>query len=75
MKRQVFVVGSGGREDSINWKLRQEGVEVFKSPEYKRHCGYNDLVIIGPEASIAEGLVDELESRNVPVFGPTKLAG
>ena len=75
MKRQVFVVGSGGREDSINWKLRQEGVEVFKSPEYKRHYGYNDLVIIGPEASIAEGLVDELESRNVPVFGPTKLAG
>ena len=75
MKRQVFVVGSGGREDSINWKLRQEGVEVFKSPEYKRHYGYNDLVIIGPEAPIAEGLVDELESRNVPVFGPTKLAG
>ena len=66
---KVFVVGNGGREDSICWKLRQEGIEVFKSSEY------NDLVIIGPEAPIAEGLVDELESKNIPVFGPTKLAG
>ena len=72
---KVFVVGSGGREDSINWKLRQEGVEVFKSPEYVGFYGYNDLVVIGPEAPIAEGLVDELESRDIPVFGPTKLAG
>ena len=72
---KVFVVGSGGREDSINWKLRQEGVEVFKSPEYVGYYGYNDLVVIGPEAPIAEGLGDELESRDVPVFGPTKLAG
>ena len=72
---KVFVVGSGGREDSINWKLRQEGVEVFKSPEYVGYYGYNDLVVIGPEAPIAEGLVDELESRDIPVFGPTKLAG
>ena len=72
---KVFVVGSGGREDSINWKLRQEGVEVFKSPEYVGFYGYNDLVVIGPEAPIAEGLVDKLESKNIPVFGPTKLAG
>ena len=72
---KVFVVGNGGREDSICWKLRQEGVEVFKSSEYNGFYGYNDLVVIGPEAPIAEGLVDELESRDIPVFGPTKLAG
>ena len=72
---KVFVVGNGGREDSICWKLRQEGIEVFKSPEYIVFSGNNDLVIIGPEVPIAEGLVDELESRNIPVFGPIKLAG
>ena len=72
---KVFVVGNGGREDSICWKLRQEGIEVFKSPEYIVFSGNNDLVIIGPEAPIAEGLVDELESKDIPVFGPTKLAG
>ena len=72
---KVFVVGSGGREDSISWKLRQEGVEVYMSSEYAKYYGYNDLIIVGPEAPIAEGLVDELESRGIPVFGPTKLAG
>ena len=72
---KVFIVGSGGREDSISWKLHQEGAEVFKSSEYIAFSGNNDLVVIGPEAPIAEGLVDKLESRNIPVFGPTKLAG
>ena len=72
---KVFVVGGGGREESISWKLRQEDVEVFKSPTYSEVYDYNDLVVIGPEAPIAEGLVDKLESKNIPVFGPTKLAG
>jgi len=71
---KVVVVGNGGREDSICWKLRREDVEVFKSSE-SIFSENNDLVIIGPEAPIAEGLVDELESKDIPVFGPTKLAG
>ena len=73
--KKVFVVGNGGREDSICWKLRQEGVSVFKSPTYTGVYGYNDLVVIGPEALIAEGLTDDLESKGIPVFGPSKLAG
>ena len=73
---KVSVVGAGGREDSIGWILRQEsGVKVFKSPDYVEEHGYNDLVVIGPEALIAEGLTDELESKGIPVFGPSKLAG
>ena len=33
-----------------------------------------DLVVIGPEASLALGIVDELKKNNIKVFGPTKAA-
>ena len=33
-----------------------------------------DLVVIGPEASLALGIVDELEKANIRVFGPNKAA-
>ncbi len=33
-----------------------------------------DLVVVGPEASLALGIVDELKKNNIKVFGPTKAA-
>ena len=33
-----------------------------------------DLVVIGPEGSLAAGVADELEAARVPVFGPTRSA-
>ena len=68
MKQTVTIIGNGGREDALRWKLSAEQVEV--KSEISDH-----LTIIGPEAPIAEGLTDELESKLVPVFGPSKLAG
>ena len=75
MKNKVYIVGDGGREDSLRWKLTQEGADVFKSGTYNEIYDHNDLVIIGPEVPIANGLTDELISKNIPVFGPSKLAG
>ena len=33
-----------------------------------------DLVVIGPEAPLAEGMVDQLQLQRIPVFGPTRAA-
>ncbi len=33
-----------------------------------------DLVIIGPEQPLVEGLADEIRARGVPVFGPSRAA-
>ena len=33
-----------------------------------------DLVVVGPEASLALGIVDELKNNGIKVFGPTKAA-
>ena len=33
-----------------------------------------ELVIVGPEAPLAAGLIDELQRRGIPAFGPTRAA-
>jgi phosphoribosylamine---glycine ligase len=33
-----------------------------------------DLVVVGPEAPLVSGLVDELESAGLPVYGPSRAA-
>ncbi|MCS7253007.1 MAG: phosphoribosylamine--glycine ligase [Armatimonadota bacterium] len=95
---KVLVVGSGGREHALVWKLKQ-------SPHVKEvHCASGnagiaklakcvdidaedipslvsyaeaekiDLTIVGPEAPLAAGIVDEFERRGLRIFGPNKLA-
>ena len=63
---QIQIVGNGGREHALAWKLSNENCTIQKD---------SDFVIIGPEVPIAQGLVEQLQNQNKTVFAPSKLAG
>ena len=94
--RRVLVVGSGGREHALAWKLIQDGAEVLVAPgnagtaaiaenvpvaatdipgllDVARRRGV-DLTVVGPEAPLVAGIVDEFTAAGLRIFGPTKRA-
>lgn len=95
----VLLIGSGGREHALAWKISQSPLlEKFfaipGSPGIKNfaECVENisindnatlvtfakdnaiDLVVVGPEAPLVNGLVDALNSAGIKAFGPTQNA-
>ena len=93
-RKNVLIIGSGGREHAIGWKLSQSMLvkEIFYSPgnggtrknldipsndfdELRSFVKEKDcLVIVGPEAPLTKGIVDDFSSHNIKIFGPTKEA-
>ena len=95
---KVLVVGGGGREHALAWKLSQsERIQkVYVAPgnggtarnpnlfdvpitEVKalREWAQQekiDLTVVGPEAPLAAGIVDEFRAHAMKIFGPTKAA-
>ncbi len=92
---KIAVIGRGGREHALVWKLAQDaGAEnVFCLPGnggtannrpiaehdfagIRSFCESEgiDLVVVGPEAPLARGLVDLLAGAKIRVFGPTRAA-
>lgn len=63
MTLRVHVVGNGGREQTLRYVLARTA-EVVDDVESA------DLVVIGPEAPLSEGLADELRIEGKVVFGP-----
>ena len=51
-------------------------LDILNPAAVARHAGREryDLVVIGPEASLAAGVADALSTASIPVFGPTRAA-
>lgn len=92
---KILIVGGGGREHALSWKLAQSAQceKVFCAPgnggtsnnvalDVGNHlaviafCKATDigLVIVGPEAPLVAGLVDDLQEAGIRAFGPSKTA-
>jgi phosphoribosylamine--glycine ligase len=71
---EIFYLGQNAKLGEIAQPA--QGVEVSNHPQIIEFCGQQkiDLVIIGPEQPLIDGLVDDLQKANILVFGPTKNA-
>lgn len=97
-KKNILVIGSGGREHAIIKTLRRSGWlnKIYALPgngginkdaeginiplgnfsEIAQFCKKNliDLVVVGPEQPLVDGIADFLEANEIKVFGPSKKA-
>jgi phosphoribosylamine--glycine ligase len=92
---KIAIIGSGGREHAIYWKLCKSTKEddVFVLPgnggiknsinidisnfnDIEKFCKEKniELIIVGPEAPLANGIVDYFNNSRIKVFGPSKNA-
>jgi len=95
---KVLVVGNGGREHAMAWKLAQSPriQQVYVAPgnggtakdpslinipvtdlaQLRQWAIDNDigLTLVGPEAPLAAGIVDDFRAHGLRIFGPTQAA-
>ena len=95
---KILVIGSGGREHALAWKLAQSeqvkrvyvapgngGTANEKKVENLTITDFNALAdfcveekvaltVVGPDAALAQGVVNLFQSRGLLIFGPTKEA-
>ena len=86
---KILIIGSGGREHAIAWRLEQNGHELFSTPgnpglaqEGQIFPSTNylelakqlkpDLTVVGPEAPLIAGIVDEFTANNLKIVGPNQ---
>ncbi len=95
---KVLVIGGGGREHALAWKLAQSPKvqQVYVAPgnggtardktlinvpisdvaQLREWAQANQigLTVVGPEAPLAAGVVDEFLAHGLRIFGPTRAA-
>ena len=95
---KVLVIGKGGREHAIAWKLSQSALisQLLCAPgnagtskiasnvpipetdvdglrSFATQHGI-DFTVVGPEAPLAEGIVDRFQAAGLSIFGPSQAA-
>jgi phosphoribosylamine--glycine ligase len=71
----ITIIGNGGREHALKWKLEHDGHRVVMlDAQSKIENRQSQIVLVGPEAPLADGIVDRLSAQDVRMFGPTKAA-
>ncbi|NBC26088.1 MAG: ATP-grasp domain-containing protein, partial [Bacteroidetes bacterium] len=94
-KRNVLLIGGGGREHAMAWKLSKSPLlgHLFTAPgnpgtarhgtnleidpgDFEAVAGIVkdhsiDLVVVGPEQPLVDGIENFLSARDIPVFGPS----
>lgn len=97
-QKKILLIGGGGREHSMAWKLAQseklDTLYIAPGNPGTAECGINadiaindfqkvldfveeksiDIVVVGPEAPLVNGIADFLEREGVVVFGPSSKA-
>ena len=97
-KVNLLVIGGGGREHAIAWKLSksQRAKKVYIAPgnagtmlergitnvninqvdEFIKFAKEKNiyLTVVGPEAYLADGIVDEFKKNKLNIFGPSMKA-
>ena len=92
---KIAVIGSGGREHALVWKLAQtEGwenvyalpgnggipnsfhVDIADFQAIEEFCNVHaiQLIFVGPEQPLSEGIVDYFRKTDIQIFGPDQKA-
>jgi phosphoribosylamine--glycine ligase len=90
---KILVIGSGGREHALCWKLAQspKTSALYATPGNPGIASVArclattdylvaaesidaDLTVVGPEAPLAAGVVDQFRAKGRPIVGPTASA-
>jgi phosphoribosylamine--glycine ligase len=86
---KILVIGAGGREHAIAWKLAKEGHQIWGAPgnpgmaqagtvvastDYLAVAASADvdLTVVGPEAPLADGVVDQFRAAGRKIVGATR---